>query len=348
MIDATRVPSAAPPRLRCPLCGPTAPHPDEYGHQDGFTPVANGDVVTWQPCDGCNYQWPYTLPAVQGREDVNNMLDAALGYRTQGWSVFPLHALGKLPLVKWKHLQTTPAPAAQIRMWWRRWPDANIGIITGPVSGLLVVDIDIKHGGIDTIAKLEATRGSLITMEATTATGGAHLLFRYPDGADLGNTAGKLGPGVDTRGAGGMIVAAPSRRPQGTYTWCTGHGTIEPPPAWLVEALTPPAIEPGTAVAPVISIGDGRKRRLRYFEAAIRGEVESLAAAIEGTRHNMLRDASIRLGQLTAEQAPADYISAVLTNLGDQMGLDPADVRAAVRDGLAYGREHPRRRESGA
>lgn len=189
---------------------------------------------------------------------MNELLAAALDYAARGWPVLPLVLQGKVPLTRHGLKDATTDPA-QIQQWWRRWPAANIGVVTGPASGLLVVDLD-GEDGLTTWARLEAEHDALATLEQATGSGGVHLLLRYPSDLDLGNSAGRLGEGVDTRGRGGYIVVAPSVHPSGhAYAW-TGDATAEiaPAPRWLLALLQPPRLraEPATRallVAPTIS-----------------------------------------------------------------------------------------------
>jgi hypothetical protein len=72
---------------------------------------------------------------------------------------------------------------ATIRQWWTRWPDANIGIATGAVSGLVVLDIDSRHGGDESLQQLIQAHPTDFpeTVRSLTGGGGSHLLFQYPD-----------------------------------------------------------------------------------------------------------------------------------------------------------------------
>lgn len=142
---------------------------------------------------------------------------AALWYAVQrGWAVFPLKPGDKIPMTSQGFKDATTS-AEQIEAWWMDKPNANIGIATGEVSGIVVVDVDGPQG--------EAALAALGQMPATpvSLTGkGRHLIFqRPPDG--LRNSAGKLGPQLDTRGDGGYIVAPPSIHPNGgKYQWAKG------------------------------------------------------------------------------------------------------------------------------
>jgi len=164
-------------------------------------------------------------------------LAAARGYLARGWSVVPVVAREKRPLVKWEALQTTPPTAKQLDGWFRRWPDANVGIVTGEVSNLIVLDIDPRHGGDRSLEELEHRYGPLpVTVEAIAGGGGRHLYFTHP-GLETRNRTG-LAPGIDLRGDGGYIVAPPSIHPSGAaYLWKPGHAPGEMAPAPLPHWL---------------------------------------------------------------------------------------------------------------
>jgi hypothetical protein len=129
---------------------------------------------------------------------------------------------------------------AMIRHYWRKWPDANIGIPTGEASRWLVIDIDPRHGGDASLTALIEQHGDewLQTMQARTGGGGHHLIFSFPQGSNIRNSAGKLGVGIDVRGEGGYIVVAPSLHASGRrYEWLND---LKPArlPEWLLKRLT--------------------------------------------------------------------------------------------------------------
>ena len=165
---------------------------------------------------------------------------AALGYLARGWSVVPIAPRGKRPLVRWELFQRRPSSEAEVTGWFERWPDANVGIVTGRVSGLVVVDVDPRHGGAESLVALERTHGPLpSSVEAETGGGGRHLYFAHPGGV-VRNRVG-LWPGIDLRGDGGVVVAPPSVHPSGRrYRWRKGHEpgaiALAEPPRWLLEA----------------------------------------------------------------------------------------------------------------
>lgn len=188
-------------------------------------------------------------------------LQYALAYAARGWRVFPIYECretgtqcscgsrkcaspGKHPRTK-TGLKEATLDAAQIRSWWRQWPDANVGIATG--NGLLVVDIDPRHGGDDSLDALREELGAWPdTVEASTGGGGRHIYFATPEGTAAKNSAGLLGAGIDVRGDGGYVVATPSNHVSGgAYFWeassdpTDGVPLAEIPAAWLARVASP-------------------------------------------------------------------------------------------------------------
>jgi hypothetical protein len=173
-------------------------------------------------------------------EDAVLEIEAAAGdYLRRGWSVIPLRSGSKLPAIRWEQYQQQCADAETLARWMRRWPLLNIGIVTGAVSGLVVLDLDRRHGGFENLATLERLHGTLpATVEAETGGGGRHLYFACSRPAPR-NKAG-LALGIDLRGEGGMVVAPPSLHPSGRrYLWRQGHEPGALPlavlPHWLVR-----------------------------------------------------------------------------------------------------------------
>jgi len=127
-----------------------------------------------------------------------------------------------------------------IRRWWEKAPQANIGLNCGK-SGLIAIDLD-KHGEQDGLTQWETLtqRYGLNPMTAISLTGGGgrHLLFRIPQDCKIKNSAGKLAPGIDVRGAGGYVVLPPSIHPNGKpYAW-SDDVAIEPLPLPILDLLT--------------------------------------------------------------------------------------------------------------
>jgi hypothetical protein len=106
---------------------------------------------------------------------------------------------------------------AVIRGWWSTWPEANLGVATGQISNLLVIDIDPRHGGDDSFDELVALLGPVPdTVEVLTGGGGRHLYFQHVPGSKRG----ELGAGVDVLSDGKFVVGPGSMHPGGRwYSW---------------------------------------------------------------------------------------------------------------------------------
>lgn len=147
------------------------------------------------------------------------MLVTALFYRSQGLSVIPV-GRNKVPLLVWTEFQKRIANEDEIKSWWKKWPDANVGVVTGAVSNITVVDIE--NGG--DIAYLPPTA------RVRTGGGGYHYFYRYQEG--IKNKA-RIKPLTDIRGEGGYVVAPPSIHQSGKrYEWLDSE-TIAPFPIHL-------------------------------------------------------------------------------------------------------------------
>jgi predicted P-loop ATPase len=145
----------------------------------------------------------------------------------------------KHPRVK-NGLKEATTDAAAIKKWWKKWPDANIGIRTG--DGLAVIDIDPDKGGDDTFVELELRHGSAPdTLTVLTGGDGVHLYFKTDKKvrSTVGDEGHGLGPGLDTRGEGGYVVAPPSNHESGkSYQWDLGSaGQLAELPNWLLPPI---------------------------------------------------------------------------------------------------------------
>jgi hypothetical protein len=179
-------------------------------------------------------------------QPTDEFLDATLAHAEARWSVVPIAPRSKQPLLAWLEFQQRRALPEEIRGWFQRWPGANLAVVTGAISNIVVIDIDARHGGEAALQLLEDDAGPIpSTLEATTGGGGRHLYFAHP-GRPLRNRAG-LRPGIDLRGDGGLVVAPPSLHPSGQrYAWAPGHGFGEADPAPLPPCLLTEVIGRGS------------------------------------------------------------------------------------------------------
>jgi putative DNA primase/helicase len=270
---------------------------------------------------------------------------AALAYARLGWAVFPLTPGTKIPLKGSRGCLDASTDPATIRRWWAAHPTANIGLACG-LSGLVAIDLDAKNGrdGPASWEHLKHQCGDVDDSAAPisqTPSGGLHVLFAA-NGDKIGNSAGKLGDGIDVRGDGGYIVLPPSVLEDGSrYAWQDGRKPTD---------CTPPPL-PG-ALAELLTGGNGARSRPSpsapihaeaYARAALQGELGKLAAATVGERNNTLNAAAFSLGQLVGAGAlvRGDMESRLLA-VALAVGLGERESLAAIRNGLDAGEQQPR------
>jgi len=166
----------------------------------------------------------------------NERLRAALKYRERGYSVIPINPGNKKPFNAWKEFQDRLPTDTEVREWWEQHQNAMIGIVTGPISGICVVDIDRYADDYDEPTELEYFPEGLITPTVQTPRGGTHLYFKYPENSVLTINARAL-PGIDFRGNGGYIIAPPSMNGTGKgYQWAEGFSLYNVPLAHVPPA----------------------------------------------------------------------------------------------------------------
>jgi hypothetical protein len=179
-------------------------------------------------------------------------LQRALALAKLGFRVHPVEDGTRKPhLTGYADLATTDE--AQLREWWARWPDANPGIICGPESGILILDVDKRNGGDTSLADLEAQYGELPVTWTVETRDGWHYYFRHP--GDCSIRYGKLAPGIELLGAGRNAVGAGSYRradkdgPEHTYEWLDCQRPTDIPLADLPHWLRLRAFERGLVQA---------------------------------------------------------------------------------------------------
>jgi putative DNA primase/helicase len=217
-----------------------------------------------------------------------------------------------------------------IRQWWAAWPKANIGVATGSVSGIIVLDVDPDKGGDDSLRTLPEPP---VTPRSLTGGGGQHILFRYDPATPLRNTSGALGPGLDTRSDGGYIVAPPSNHISGrVYAWdCDLHPDdtpLAPVPQWLIDRLAQP-VGPTTAAAtpPPPEAVDGIAARV--LEWTLRRVTRQGLGRNEG---GLQLAVQLRDNGLTPEQAEPIVMQyqAAVTGIGDHP-YEAVEAQASLR-----------------
>jgi Bifunctional DNA primase/polymerase, N-terminal len=267
---------------------------------------------------------------------------AALALAAGGWAIFPVQPRGKLPLTEHGFHDAT-RDLETIRRWWRRWPDANIGVPMGRVAhgGCFVLDVDGPEARAR-LAELEQEHGRLRpTLTVTTGRfdGGEHRWFTTH--ATIASTKTRLGcTRLEVKGEGGYVIAPPSVHPTGAlYRWATKLPAAEAP-AWLVELLTPKP-RPARPTLPAAFVAGTCSR---YGQAALNHETSDVATTIEGGRNNRLYMAAARLGELVAGgELDENLVRARLHEAAAAAGLGRAEAELTIISGLKRGFLTPRR-----
>lgn len=234
-------------------------------------------------------------------KDHNQTINLALSFADRGWPVFPVHGIatkgacachkgancgnvGKHPATP-NGVKNATSDHERIKAFWKI-SNHNIGIATGPTSGLVVLDVDPRHGGKESLEALQSRFGAIPeTLVVATGGGGFHYYFRDPAGLAR-NSAGTIAAGIDVRGDGGYVVAPGSTHESGaTYTFLSdARQPLAEAPEWLFSARGP---EPAArSTAPTGCIPEGRRNDALASEAGslrARGcsqeEIEALLSA---------------------------------------------------------------------
>lgn len=171
---------------------------------------------------------------------------------------------GKHPLGNWRTNPKTPVPGD------------NVGVPTGPESGVWVLDVDAKGGGMESIAALIHDNDMPRTLVAMTGGGGVHYYFKWPTEQTISNSVRKIAEGVDVRGAGGFVVAPPSVNASGPYAWVDDTSALADAPDWLLAlVIGEPEVEHETVDLSAYMPHERLQRAIGYarqMEPATEGE----------------------------------------------------------------------------
>jgi len=182
-----------------------------------------------------------------------------LEYVERGWKVFPCYTIeggrctctkgrecsspGKHPITK-NGVKDATDNTDLIKTWMERWPTANWAVACGATSGIIVIDVDPRKDGFNSIEELETMRedGPLPdTLQSNTGGAGRHYIFAYPHGAQLGNRNGWMS-GVDVKSDGGYVILPEAEHISGgVYTWANWGTPIVPLPMDILQMLLRPS-----------------------------------------------------------------------------------------------------------
>jgi hypothetical protein len=241
----------------------------------------------------------------------------ALKLARPGISIFPCGA-DKRPLTA-NGYKDASSDAETVHLWWTEHPDALIAVPTG--ARFVVVDLDLQHA--DAQQWLEDNRHRLPrTRTHATRSGGKHLLFKA--NSQIGCSASKLAPHIDTRGAGGYVIWWPACGLEVLH-----GGVIAPVPEWIVEALNPKVVPITTRISAAAH---------RPSVAALRGALNVLAGARKGERNHALFWVGCRIGEaLRAGIITELEATELVLSIGRQIGLLDREILRTARSGFREG-----------
>jgi len=263
-----------------------------------------------------------------------DLRDHALALRQLGLSVIPVprpdaHHDGKKPIIAWRDYQHRLPTDDEITAWFAT--PQNLGIITGAISGVVVVDAD-SPDAVTWIRK----RMPYTPWQTKTARG-YHLWYRHPDlpvrnRARIATGSGRLA--LDVRGDGGYVIGPGSMHATGAIYRATGDWTVPRDrlprfwPGWIARPVTPPATSAPPARRPT---GDVVERARRYLARIPRPEIG------QGSDEATLK-AACRV--VRGFDVPPDVAVDLLYEwAGGRPGWTREWVEAKVAAALLYGRE---------
>jgi Bifunctional DNA primase/polymerase, N-terminal len=238
-------------------------------------------------------------------------LNAALTLAERGLPCFPCRA-DKRPATP-NGFKDATRESDKLQVLWKRHPGPLVGVATGEISGLDILDIDPRHGGKRWFA--EHHHRVTPTRMHKTASGGVHLVFEHLPG--LRCSAGKIAAGVDVRATGGYVIWWPAAGFQAQT-----HVPITRWPDWLSRQL----------------LSSSERKVLRTTvpdSSALTRLVELVARARPGERNNLTYWAACRAGEMVASGLLAiDVVAAVIAEAATRAGLPRAEAERTVWSGI--------------
>ncbi len=278
---------------------------------------------------------------------IDSRIEEARCALKRSWALTALN--GKKP--KLRSWQSQPhANLSQVIKWITR--HHNLGLRTGTVSGIIVIDDDSVDGSASTALNLPKT------VTVITGSGKRHFYFQAPD-FKVGNSCKTIAPDIDVRGDGGQVVYVGSVHPATgrAYEWAPGLSpedvAVADLPTNVADLLRANRVKPKTAAklklvepAQVIE-GEselmGSKRIESYAKAALDAELDNVHASIEGNRNDTLNKSAFALGQLVGAGAlDQHHVRGELLAAAVAVGLGETEADATINSGLDAGAKEPR------
>ena len=266
-----------------------------------------------------------TVSAFEQNKDINQLLEAhnflnnAILYSKMNIKTFPVKKQGKSPLCQ-NGFKSATTELSVLQTWNKQFPDCNIGIPTGAINNIFVVDIDGEIGA-KSLATLEEKYGKLNAPTVLTGKG-KHLYFKMPENIEIKSSVSKLDDHIDIRGNGGYVVAPPSIHENGNqYTWENFAFDQEFPtaPNWLLR---------------LISNSGQTQTKLDAL-------LEEIANAPEGSRNDTLLRNSIKINKLTKKEfLDMDYMKEDIINAAIESGLPKVEAIKTVNNAIQFSEAH--------
>jgi putative DNA primase/helicase len=287
-----------------------------------------------------------------------DLLEAALDYARRGWPVFPCDK-SKRPLTPHGFRDAT-LDERVIRSWWRKWPNALIGVPMGRPSGVFAIDVDGRgkpghERSLESWLDLVNRNGCPSTHKHETPSGGLHVVFVWDPDRPVTNSPGSLPDKIEVRGEGGYIICPPSVIDGHKYHHADPLDFFDfaDAPSWIYEFLEPKAYETPAPREPKSSVEREQDRTRTWASTALARISNELSQESEGNRNNALNGASFRLGRMvgsgfldqgeveTALEAAAEKNGLVLS---DGRGRVRATIASGMKAGIANPSDGPRNR----
>ena len=253
-----------------------------------------------------------------------------IGWAERGFAVFPLMPRGKCPLgaLVPNGFKGATRDHDVITSWWRREPQANIGIATG--GKYFIVDLDGPEAATWFGESCARTGVAPKTLTVRTARG-FHVFFSST--ASVPNSAGRIAPSIDVRGDGGYVVGAPSVHPSGHVYTIVRDLPIAKAPGWLVEAAMPaPAPMPPAYTPRNTFAGNAR---------AFEGIIGVVACAHAGRRNDLLFWGALRIAAMAAARVVSlSEGEACLVEAAKQAGLPLPEIKRTLASAFQRGGQH--------
>ena len=250
-------------------------------------------------------------------------LEAALAYAAIGWRVMPVHPNKKKPCIRgWQRSASTNPET--IRRWWKKFPDARVGILLGRASNIVVIDIDLPHGP-DSMEALQDYLGRIDpAVSAFTPSGGQHWYFTYPTGQQIG-TSHKLDgfPGVEILSDKAFVVTPPSSGEGGNYCWEASSSPFDDEPGPIPEGLLRLILEQQSKRKPTTQVDSEPK-----IPAGMRNSTLTILAG--SMRRKGMKEESIASALITENKAscnpplPDDEVRQIARSIAGYSPESPA------------------------